>query len=265
MNTMWCRHCQQDVPAIAVSGERKYCCPRCGEAFEAECPAQTAENTSASDSPSTAARAEESPAFDNWELDQQLQHIARVLQIDKTWKGRREKAYRREVARIDPAHATVAAHHAKPELPALAARKSKSHRASGRGGISLLGLLTWTALTLGTATLACGGIMLGWSIYGGRSELWELGLPIAAGGQIVLLMGMVLQLNRIWRHNRRAATKIDNELHDLKTTTSLLGAIHGPSSAAFYTHLAGGANPQLLLSDLKSQLDLLAIKLSEQE
>jgi len=109
---------------------------------------------------------------------------------------------------------------------------------------------------------------LGWSLVAGRDELWNIGLPIAAGGQIALLVGLVLQLDRFWRDNHRTVSKldeVDEKLRDLKTTATLLSTIHGPSSTAFYTHLAGGANPQLLLSDLKSQLDLLAMKIGKQK
>ena len=44
--------------------------------------------------------------------------------------------------------------------------------------------------------------------------------------------------------------------------SSLSAHVHSPGET-FYSHLAGGANPQLLLSDLKSQLDLLADKIGE--
>lgn len=83
-----------------------------------------------------------------------------------------------------------------------------------------------------------------------------------------MLIGLVLQLDRFWHDNHHTAAKldeVDEKLHDLKTTATLMNTIHGPSSAAFYTHLAGGANPQLLLNDLKSQLDLLAMKIGDQE
>ncbi|HEY4761654.1 MAG TPA: hypothetical protein VIH42_13830 [Thermoguttaceae bacterium] len=260
---MWCRHCQQDVPALGTSGERKYCCPRCGETLDAQCPSQTDDKTFLSDSPPACARAEEISSFEDWELDDQLRHIGRVLQIDSCRDGHNEKVYHREVARIDPAHDMVDSYHVSPTLSALLGHKPKPHRTSS--GVSILGFLTWITFSLGTMALICGGILLGWSVIAGRDELWKFGLPIAAGGQVALLIGLVFKLDRLWNDNRHAVAKLDEEIHDLKTTTSLLGTAHGPSSMTFYTHLAGGANPQLLLSDLKSQLDLLAMKISEKE
>lgn len=112
----------------------------------------------------------------------------------------------------------------------------------------------------------CGLALLGWSAYSGSRELWTFGAPIVLAGQIALVLGLVVQLDRIWRDSRRAAARlqtVDEQIHDLKTTTSLLGTTHGPS-AAFYAHWAGGAGPDILLSDLKSQLDLLAVKLAKQ-
>jgi hypothetical protein len=119
----------------------------------------------------------------------------------------------------------------------------------------------------GTTALVCGSILLGWATIADRPELWTLGTPIALGGQIVLLVGLVCQLERLWSDSRRAAhqlEKVDAQLHELRTTTTLLGTVHGPS-AAFYAHLAGGAGPELLLSDLKGQLDILAARLAEEK
>jgi len=58
---------------------------------------------------------------------------------------------------------------------------------------------------------------------------------------------------------------VDEQLHELKTTTTLLGTGNNSPSGAFYSHLVGGAGPQLLLSDLKGQLDLLALKIMQQD
>jgi hypothetical protein len=123
----------------------------------------------------------------------------------------------------------------------------------------------WTSLLLGTMALACGGVLMVWSTIAGPHELWALGTPIMLGGQIALGIGLVLQLECLWSDSRRAAhqlEKVDSQLHELKTAATLLGTVHGPS-AAFYAHWAGGAGPELLLSDLKGQLDLLAVRLSQ--
>ncbi len=102
----------------------------------------------------------------------------------------------------------------------------------------------------------------------GRPELWTIGLPVAIGGQIALLIGLILQLERLWHDSRHAADRlkaVDEQLHDLKTTTTLLGTGHASPGGAFYAHMADGAGPHLLLTDLKGQLDLLALKIGNEE
>jgi hypothetical protein len=116
--------------------------------------------------------------------------------------------------------------------------------------------------------LACGGVLLGWSVVAARDHLWSIGMPIALTGQILLLMGFVLQIDRLWNANQHTAAKldeVDHQLDDLRNTTSLLGTTHSTPATSFYAHFAGGASPQILLADLKSQLDLLAIKIGEEQ
>ncbi len=132
----------------------------------------------------------------------------------------------------------------------------------------MISVFTWATLLLGTMGFACGGILLGWSIWAERTELWNLGVPITLCGQIVLLLGLILQLDRLWHDSRRAAAKldrVDRQLSQLHSGSRRLDAGPASPSDAFYTHLSAGANPELLLSDLKSQLDLLAAKLDEHD
>ena len=124
--------------------------------------------------------------------------------------------------------------------------------------------VAWLVLLIGLMGMACGGVLLGWSLIAGRQDLWPIGLPIALAGQIVLVMGFVLQMDRLWNDHSRTSAKLDHmdeRLADLENTTALLGTTHSTPAMSFYSHLAGGANPQLLLADLKSQLDLLALKM----
>lgn len=241
---MWCSRCQQDVPALALGDKQHLCCPRCGEEVRIEPPHEP----------------DPSPAYDGWELDEQLRDIERVLRADKATADQAEEVYRREAARFDLPHAGPAAWH----LPAVEPGTQRTARAADRGAV--LGAFTWLALSLGTASFVCGGILLGWSWATGRQELWTTGLPVALAGQVALLIGLVLQLDRLWHDNRAAADKLDNvdeQLSDLKAATTLLGTSQGPAASVFYSHFAGGAGPQLLLTDLKSQIDLLAMKIAQ--
>jgi hypothetical protein len=195
-------------------------------------------------------------------LDQQLQHIERLL---RAYDGDRRSlpVGPQEVARLDLAHPGPAPWH-----PSLSGKTPRTPQRKSSQPSSALAVLTWGALSLGTTTFVCGGMLLGWSLVAGRQELWTLGLPIALGGQIGLLIGLVLQLDRLWHDNRRAAAKLDDvdeQLHDLKTATTMLGTSHSSPASAFYSHLSHGASPQLLLADLKGQLDLLAVKIGQAE
>ena len=254
---MWCEQCRQDVPAVASGDGGRFCCPRCGRDLS---PGGGRKTTPDEDS-AVLATDPEPPLDDGWELDQQLRHIEHVLGMDKSGYGCRKAAYRQEAARLDPPNAGPPGWH----LPS-AGKPVRAKRPQPQRSNPLLAGLTWIALSLGTMAFVCGGVLLGWSLWGDRPELWNVGMPVALCGQIALLVGLVLQLDRLWHDSRHAAAKldqVDEQLHELKTTTTLLGTGHNSPGSAFYSHLAGGAGPELLLSDLKGQLDLLALKIMQ--
>jgi MFS family permease len=144
-----------------------------------------------------------------------------------------------------------------PAQPSLAAsRVSPRRRAS---------VVAWSLLGFGIMAFVCGAILLAWSLIADRSELWTLGMPICLAGQLGLLLGLVFQLSRMWDDNRQTANQlasVDQRLDDLKQTATLLTTGHSSPAQSFYAHMAGGAGPQILLADLKSQLDLLAVQMS---
>jgi hypothetical protein len=275
---MWCKQCGQDVPGVPSLEAGEFSCPRCDHALASPFGRSAADEAGLSRSDGKAAETAGKAAalgspYDAWELNEQLQHIGRLLEPGgkregKTAKGEQRVAKEVTNLRLDAAHAGPSACHIRPPARQLAPRAVSAPASApvveGRSGLSGL---TWAALCLGVMALACGGILLGWSIYTGRQELWKVGTPVALAGQAALLVGLVLQLERLWRDSRHAAAKletVDERLHDLKTTTTLLTTTHGPSGA-FYAHLADGAGPQLLLNDLKGQLDLLAMRLGQAE
>ena len=125
----------------------------------------------------------------------------------------------------------------------------------------MLAFLAWMCLSLGSTGLICGLAVMGWSMNTGRQELWDFGAPVVFAGQIVLVLGLILQLDRVWRNSRWTAAA-SNERHGGKASAARRDKRHA-SSRAFYDHWADGAGPEALLDDLKSQLDLLAMKLSQ--
>jgi hypothetical protein len=209
-----------------------------------------------------------SAGLDDWDTDEQLRNIERALRINKKRSRRAAASSTGEFNHVDSAHEEPAKwHRGKPHRSEDAKSKTQKSKSPTPRDSSLLSFFIWTAILLGSTALLGGGISLGCSILGNQTDCWNFGLPFIVGGQIVLLVGLVLQLDRIWRDNRTAAAKldeVDEELYDLKTTAALLSTTHSPTSSAFYSHYAGGANAQLLLTDLKSQLDLLAIKIAQE-
>jgi hypothetical protein len=263
---MWCPHCGQDVPGVASNKDGVLCCPHCRDITPPTASAEREEIHYRVDPPLGRAAEPARPAprpnphYDSWEMDEDLRHVERLLLSSRPAEpvARRTRPARADRYRVDRAHSEPPIRHRPP------ARKRKKPAKKERH--PLLAAVAWIMLSLGTMIFACGGVLLAWSVLDARQELWTIGIPMALAGQIALLAGLVLQLDRIWRDHREAAEKIDTvdqRLDELKTTTKLLGTMHGPS-AAFYAHWADGAGPQLLLSDLKSQLDLLAVKLAEE-
>ena len=208
------------------------------------------------------------PSFDDWEVEQNLRRFQAQVGGNQNRAAarapretpppmpapqpqvaapseRKRKAKRRPQRRIDAAHSAVR----EPHRPPTAQPK----RTSFLGSLAL-------------AAFAAGGLLLGWSFVDPRAQLGSIGVPVAVAGQVGLLLGLVLQSERIWHNSRYAVGKlehVDSQLHKLKQTTTMLGVTHGSASQAFYAHLANEADPDMLLADLKGQLDLLAVTLSK--
>jgi len=192
----------------------------------------------------------DSPSADDWALEAELRGVERLV-ATLHHAGPRTA--------VDPAHSIPPAWH----LPAMdpvprqpAVDRSTSHVAA------------WTILSIGLAVFACGGVLLGWSVVGQRDDLWTIGMPLALLGQAGLILGLILQLDGLWHTSRQAKealAQLDGELASVRQATTLLSTSHAPSAQSFYVHLAEGASPQLLLADLKGQLDLLAQQMATRQ
>ncbi len=260
---MWCKWCRENVPEKRSATSGAIDCAHCGRPLSLA--AATTTQTAAEEGldlgafrASTAAHG----TYEEWELDQNVRRLqAKVGTWHRPDDARpelvppqfmRPKRARRTASapryRRDPPHAKVSPRH-----------KSKK-RAAGRSS-----LLAWCLLFLGLMAFACGTALLVFSGLEQREDLWSLGMPIVIGGQVGLFLGLVLQLERIWQNGRDATRKLDRvdaQLHQLERTTSQLNVTHGSAAGAFYSHMAEDASPQLLLADLKGQLDLLAARMA---
>jgi hypothetical protein len=126
-------------------------------------------------------------------------------------------------------------------------------------------VLAWLVVASGTITLLAGIGLIAWSLSAKQMEHWNLALSLALGGQGALILGLVMVVSRLWRSSRYAAGKLQ-EMHarlgQLQNTADTISATRG-GAPAFYADLARGASPQMLLSNLKGQLDQLATRFGD--
>lgn len=246
---MWCKRCQQDVPGIA-DGEGGMACARCGSVLRTRATAERSKLTDADLADlASDALAQTAPSTDTWQLDDELSEAERLLKAFSPLTSPPALGWPSPTAQTPFS------------LPPARADTSTTATAAQPHG----SFLAWLFLLTGTMSLVCGGVLVAWSLYASRASLWNLGLPILLAGQAGLLLGVVLQLMRIWQNHRAAAERlaaVDRQLGDLEQTTTLLGNTYGAGSTTFFAHLAEGASPHLLLADLKGQMDLLAMKMS---
>jgi hypothetical protein len=210
--------------------------------------------------------AQRPPIYDGWEIDEQLRHVRRVLDSVPDLGKKFDKPPAQPKFRLDAGHGVPDGHLKRARRSTRKTRRARPAAKRHAPRNRVLAVLAWTALWLGTTGSVCGLILIGWSMATGRRELWSVGTPIILAGQIFLILGLVLELDRIWRDGRWAGDRlktVDEQLHDLQTAATLLGGAHAPAGP-HYAPWAGGAGPETLLDDLKRQLDLLAVKLARQ-
>ncbi len=191
-------------------------------------------------------------AIDEWEFDQDLSELQSLLAAAK---GRPTAA---------DAPAPLSGSQAQgPLAPHAGAGRVQPRRRSTRLRSPFW---TWLVLSLGVSAFIGGGALLALSYALERNDFWFVGMPLTVAGQVCLLLALVMQLERVWQGSRYAMDKlgeVDQRLADLSQTTTLLGVTHGSAAQAFYAHMAEGASPHLLLADLKGQIDLLAVRMSQ--
>jgi len=208
---MWCATCRQDVPGLTSTEPGRYLCPRCGAVVCDQI--QTA-------SPPAAPSAEAServpdyplqpmdalggdlavpPPLDTWELDERLRRVSRLLGLYA-----RQGPDARQT-RFDPAQPAASGWH----------RREQARSRSDTGPNlfwRLAGVLSTTFTWLGTTALTCGGVLIAWANLGARHALQIVGWPIAVGGAVAMLVGLVIYLDQDQLGPQTAATSASRRI-----------------------------------------------------
>jgi len=283
---MWCATCHQDVPHRAANGSIADRCSRCGSTFDDAssespdfCAAYLNEGIPEAQTPEPAAAPLASSDFDNaaleqllagpplpaddWKLEAQLRDVNRL--VDRL----RRTTPTEPIAAAVPRSSAVYEPLSPAPIPSAIARLQAVPSAppASKAPVERSSLGAWLLISLGLAMFACGGVLLGWAFLADRGDLWSLGLPLTLAGQASLILGLVMQLEGLWRSTRQTdqtLSELDGQLHQLRHATTMLSATHSAPAQSFYVHMAEGASPQLLMADLKGQLDLLAQQLANQ-
>lgn len=262
---MWCKNCRQDVPGMATAALGQFCCPRCSQVLVGTAEGISAESGSSQpdfgahgislEAPPRPAEPPLDP--DDFDWDQNIKSLqALAAEIAPALATRhRESAF-------GPRHEPGARHGPLMASPQPIATIRPRHSATRR---SIGSILTWLVIWSSVTAFVAGGVMMAWSLRMDRGERWTEGLIFAGTGLAGLLIGILLQLERVWIASRYTLDRLDDldvRLGQMEEAAALSAIRHSTPAQAFYGHYAEGAAPHVLLADLKGQLDLLALKLS---
>lgn len=266
---MWCSTCQQDVPSLgSPQNEGNLRCGKCGQILAAGLQpessiARAAGRMAADPDASLEGFLRAAPlADDDWALEAELRGVERLVRALQPGGSTTLQP-----TAIDQPHRQQAGWHVATSESTAAADEKRRAAQGADPSRSALQLAALSSLAVGLALFACGAVLLGWSLIGKRPDLWPVGMPLALVGQAGLILGLILQLDGLWHSNRKTAEaldELDGELMRVRQATTLLSTSRSSGAQTFYAHLAEGASPQLLLADLKGQLDLLAQQMASQ-
>jgi hypothetical protein len=270
---MWCSNCQQDVPAIGQPGTNKSVCTRCQRVLRPPHAVQICEAGIVLDEhrqwmdATTTPAAPSAPPFatDDWDLRRRNRELGRKLRHDLGRPRPRSAANALSTSNLslpdnlfDELRQGTAPTLFAPTEADLSRRPLPSRRPEGGQ------FMAWITAFCGAGVLGAGLGTVSWSLSSGRTDTWNLALGLTLIGQGLLIFGLVLIVARLWRNSRYASSKlidVHSQLGQLQHTADVLTSMRS-GAPAFYAELVRGASPQMLLSNLKGQLDQLATRIS---
>lgn len=241
---MWCRHCKQETPALGLPSEAG---PRCGRCQRTSPPAEAVASQ-----PQAAAAG---PLSD----DESRRAIYRSLRSAHATisAGDASRTFRFDVAQSPLAEAFAPNHRpASRPKPAPAAAAPPRRLSSTQGQ-----LFAWLLASFGAACFGLGLGLGAWSLIGARPDLWNPALAATLGGQGLLIVGLVQLLASLWNAARLAAGKLSlmhDELRRLRRTTEEHAGRNHATAGSFYASVTREASNDILLGNLRGQLDELA-------
>jgi len=214
--------------------------------------------------------------WDDWQLDTDADRIQMLLNQFDALSGPQAPPERSQSPSAQPASAQPATAQPATAQPATGtptlsnepiSTPPRAAVSTARSKSSRSPWPAWLVLSTGLMLFVCGTILAGWSLITMRSELWLTGVPVSLVGIACLLVGFVLQLESLWtghRETMKMLLELDDRMAEIRHATTLLKTSHSGAAQSFYANLADGANPQVLLADLKGQLDLLAQQMARE-
>lgn len=267
---MWCSNCQQDMPSVAHPTNGRMVCTRCQRTMRTSKPHSTpsiSDDGIPLDEPVAAVAAATPPRIDEWSRSTELRELSRKLRR----AGGTPAVAAQGVPilqgprRFDPPQfgPEVLQHASFPLVEPLDSQPLASSIAR-RNRTDASQVVAWFVVFVGTMVLGGGIGLVAQSLSTQQMVYWNLALGLTLGGQGTLILGLVLVVSRLWRSSRHVAGKLHDavaRLGQLQQTADALSAMRSGGAPAFYADLARGASPQMLLANLKGQLDQLAARL----
>ena len=118
-------------------------------------------------------------------------------------------------------------------------------------------MIGWGLVSLSLVAMACGTVLVALAHFHGRSELWNVGMPILIGGQLSFLMGMVLQMERLRSSNRQTDARLQRVDHALYQMHLAGPPVSAPPP---YPYPPYAPPSHLSLAEMKRQLDELKLE-----